>query len=59
MTGGTNSRPARTGADGATVAYGCERYVDETVSEDGTLLLPKRIVVLDPSRIVTLLVISL
>jgi len=55
MTGGSNSRPAR---DGATVAYGCERHVDEIASEDETLLSRKRIV-LDSSRIGTLLVIPL
>ena len=27
MTGGTNSRPARSGADGATVTYGSKRYL--------------------------------
>jgi hypothetical protein len=55
MTGGSNSRPAR---DGATVADGCERHVDEIASEDETLLSRKRIV-LDSSRIGTLLVIPL
>jgi hypothetical protein len=38
MTGGTNSLPARTGADRPPVACGSERYVDEIASEDGTLL---------------------
>jgi len=59
MTGGTNSRPARNGADGATVTYGSKRYLDEIASEDGTPLLRKRIVVFDSSRIDTLLVIPL
>jgi anthranilate 1,2-dioxygenase small subunit len=59
MTGGTNSRPARTGAEGATLADGSERYVDEIASEVGTLVLRKRIVVLDSSRTDTLLVIPL
>jgi anthranilate 1,2-dioxygenase small subunit len=59
MTGGTNSRPARSGADGATVTYGSKRYLDEIASKDGTPLLRKRIVVFDSSRIDTLLVIPL
>ena len=59
MTGGTNSRPARGRADGATVTYGSKRYLDEIASKDGTPLLRKRIVVFDSSRIDTLLVIPL
>ena len=49
----------RTGADGATVTYGSGRYLDEIVIDGGEMRFRKRTVVLDSSRIDTLLVIPL
>ena len=49
----------RTGAEGSTVIYGCGRYLDEVVAQDGRMLFRKRTVILDSSRIDTLLVIPL
>ena len=49
----------RTAAEGATVIYGCGRYLDEVVAQDGRMLFRKRTVILDSSRIDTLLVIPL
>ena len=47
----------RTGADGATVTYGCGRYLDEIVIGGDEVRFRKRTVLLDSSRIDTLLVI--
>jgi anthranilate 1,2-dioxygenase small subunit len=49
----------RTAAEGSTVIYGCGRYLDEVVAQDGRMLFRKRTVILDSSRIDTLLVIPL
>lgn len=55
----SNFHILRTGADGTTVTYGCGRYLDEVVHRDGELRFRRRTVVLDSSRIDTLLVIPL
>jgi anthranilate 1,2-dioxygenase small subunit len=49
----------RTAADGAVVTYGAGRYLDEIVLRTGGMRFRKRTVVLDSSRIDTLLVIPL
>jgi len=41
------------------VTFGCGRYLDEIVARDGEMRFRKRTVVLDSSRIDTLLVIPL
>jgi len=55
----SNFHILRTGADGAVVIYGCGRYLDEIVWHRGAMRFRKRTVVLDSSRIDTLLVIPL
>jgi len=55
----SNFHILRTGADGAVVTYGCGRYLDEIVWHRGEMRFRKRTVVLDSSRIDTLLVIPL
>ena len=55
----SNFHVLRTGADGAIVTYGSGRYLDEIVADSGRLRFRKRTVVLDSSRIDTLLVIPL
>ena len=55
----SNFHILRTGADGAVVTYGCGRYLDEIVWHRGATRFRKRTVVLDSSRIDTLLVIPL
>jgi anthranilate 1,2-dioxygenase small subunit len=55
----SNFHILRTAADGRTVTYGCGRYLDEIVAAGGDLRFRKRTVVLDSSRIDTLLVIPL
>ncbi len=45
--------------DGATITYACGRYLDEIVPHGGGMQFRKRTVVLDSSRIDTLLVIPL
>ena len=55
----SNFHVLRTGADGATVTYGCGRYLDEIVTHGNAMRFRRRTVVLDSSRIDTLLVIPL
>ncbi len=55
----SNFHIMRTGADGTVVTYGCGRYLDEIVQHRGDMQFRKRTVVLDSSRIDTLLVIPL
>jgi anthranilate 1,2-dioxygenase small subunit len=55
----SNFHILRTGADGAIITYGCGRYLDEIVVRDREMRFRKRTVVLDSSRIDTLLVIPL
>jgi anthranilate 1,2-dioxygenase small subunit len=55
----SNFHILRTGADGTIITYGCGRYLDEIVVQDGKMRFRKRTVVLDSSRIDTLLVIPL
>jgi anthranilate 1,2-dioxygenase small subunit len=55
----SNFQILRTGADGAVVTYGCGRYLDEIIADNGEMRFRKRVVVLDSSRIDTLLVIPL
>jgi anthranilate 1,2-dioxygenase small subunit len=55
----SNFHILRTGAERAMITYGCGRYLDEIVAEDGEMRFRKRTVVLDSSRIDTLLVIPL
>ena len=55
----SNFHILRTGADGAVVTYGCGRYLDEIVWHREGLRFRRRTVVLDSSRIDTLLVIPL
>lgn len=53
----SNFHILRIGADGAVVTYGCGRYLDEIVQDRGDMVFRKRTVVLNSSRIGTLLVI--
>src|ERR1700736_1905563 len=55
----SNFHILRTGADGTVVTYGCGRYLDEIVRHREELRFRRRTVVLDSSRIDTLLVIPL
>jgi anthranilate 1,2-dioxygenase small subunit len=55
----SNFHILRIGADGAVVTYGCGRYLDEIVRCRDGMAFRKRSVVLDSSRIDTLLVIPL
>jgi anthranilate 1,2-dioxygenase small subunit len=55
----SNFHIMRTGADGTIITYGCGRYLDEIVQDRGDMRFRKRTVVLDSSRIDTLLVIPL
>jgi hypothetical protein len=55
----SNFHVLRTSADGTVVTYGCGRYLDEIVQSWGGMQFRKRTVVLDSSRINTLLVIPL
>jgi anthranilate 1,2-dioxygenase small subunit len=55
----SNFHILRIGADGAVVTYGCGRYLDEIVWCRDGMAFRKRSVVLDSSRIDTLLVIPL
>jgi len=55
----SNFHIMRTGADGTVVTYGCGRYLDEIVRYRDQMQFRKRAVVLDSSRIDTLLVIPL
>jgi anthranilate 1,2-dioxygenase small subunit len=55
----SNFHILRIGADGAVVTYGCGRYLDDIVQCRSGVMFRKRIVVLDSSRIDTLLVIPL
>ena len=55
----SNVHILRTGADGTTVTFGCGRYLDEIVWQGDEMRFRKRTVVLDSSRIDTLLVIPL
>jgi anthranilate 1,2-dioxygenase small subunit len=48
-----------TGVDGAIVTYNCGRYLDEIVLSGQQMLFRSRTVVLDSSRIDTLLVIPI
>lgn len=55
----SNFHVLRTSADGMVVTYGCGRYLDEIVQSWGGMQFRKRTVVLNSSRINTLLVIPL
>ncbi len=55
----TNFHILRVGVDGAIVTYNCGRYLDEIVWCGGQMRFRSRTVVLDSSRIDTLLVIPL
>jgi 3-phenylpropionate/cinnamic acid dioxygenase small subunit len=55
----SNFHILRTSADGTTITYGSGRYLDEIVMQGGKMRFRKRTVVLDSSRIDTLLVIPL
>lgn len=55
----SNFHILRTSADGAIVTYGAGRYLDEIVTDRSELRFRRRTVVLDSSRIDTLLVIPL
>lgn len=55
----SNFHILRTSSDGAVVTYGAGRYLDEIVADRGELRFRCRTVVLDSSRIDTLLVIPL
>ena len=55
----SNVHILRTGADGTTITYGSGRYLDEIVRQGDKMLFRKRTVMLDSSRIDTLLVIPL
>ena len=59
LAGRTNFMVMRTMQDGATLAFLSGHYRDEIVLRDGRALFSTRIVVLDQSRIETLLVIPL
>jgi anthranilate 1,2-dioxygenase small subunit len=55
----SNFHILRIGAEGTIITFGCGRYLDEIVADDGEMRFRKRTVVLDSSRIDTLLVIPL
>ena len=55
----SNFHILRIGSDGNMITYGCGRYLDEIVHCRGAMAFRKRTVVLDSSRIDTLLVIPL
>jgi anthranilate 1,2-dioxygenase small subunit len=55
----SNFHVLRTGADGTMITYGCGRYLDGIVRQDGKMYFHSRTVVLDSSRIDTLLVMPL
>jgi anthranilate 1,2-dioxygenase small subunit len=52
-------RILRTAAEGSTVIYGCGRYLDEVIAQGAQMLIRERTVILDSTRIDTLLVIPL